>query len=145
MAAWSGVRTVIAAADRPHVLLDALTGATGVGTVIHARDRRLAARKLWIAFAVGLSGTVVVDQGAREALLQRGVSLLPAGVVDVRGQFGSDAAVEIAGPDGVIVAKGLTRIGSAQLRTIAGRRSADLPDGVPNVVVHRDDLVVVPG
>lgn len=144
MAAWSGVRTVIAAAERPNVLLDALAGSAGVGTVVRARDRRLAARKLWIAFAVGSSGTVVVDQGAREALLARGVSLLPAGVKDVRGDFGAEAAVEIAGPDGAILAKGLTRIGSAQLRTVAGRRSADLPDGVSNVVIHRDDLVVVP-
>ncbi len=144
MAAWSGVRTVIAAADRPNVLLDALAGSAGVGTVVRARDRRLAARKLWIAFAVGSSGTVVVDQGARNALLARGVSLLPAGVKDVRGEFGAEAAVEIAGPDGAILAKGLTRIGSAQLRTVAGRRSADLPDGVSNVVIHRDDLVVVP-
>jgi glutamate 5-kinase len=144
MAAWSGVRTVIAAADRPNVLLDALAGSAGVGTVVHARDRRLGARKLWIAFAVGSSGTVVVDQGARDALLERGVSLLPAGVQGVRGDFAADAAVEIAGPTGVIIAKGLTRIGSAQLRNVAGRRSTDLPDGVSNVVVHRDDLVVVP-
>ncbi|MDQ6696864.1 MAG: glutamate 5-kinase, partial [Actinomycetota bacterium] len=144
MAAWSGVRTVIAAADRPNVLLDALAGTAGVGTVVRARDRRLAARKLWIAFAVGSSGTVVVDQGARNALLARGVSLLPAGVKDVRGEFGAEAAVEIAGPDGAILAKGLTRISSAQLRTVAGRRSGDLPDGVSNVVIHRDDLVVVP-
>ena len=77
-------------------------------------------------------------------MLERGVSLLPAGVQGVRGDFVADAAVEIAGPTGVIIAKGLTRIGSAQLRNVAGRRSADLPDGVSNVVVHRDDLVVVP-
>jgi len=145
MAAWSGVRTVIAAADRPDVLLDALAGSGGVGTVIRARDRRLAARKLWIAFAVGSSGTVVVDEGAREALLRRGVSLLPAGVLEVHGEFGDDAAVEIAGPDGAVVAKGLARIGSARLRSVAGRRTVDLPEGVSNVVVHRDDLVVVPG
>ena len=79
----------------------------GVGTVVQPADQRLAARKLWIAFAVGSSGTVVVDDGARRALLERGVSLLPAGVVEAAGAFAADDAVEIAGPDGAVFAKGL--------------------------------------
>ena len=70
------------------------------------RAHRLPARKLWIAFAVGSSGTVVVDEGARTALVERGVSLLPAGVVAVHGAFVADAAVELAGPDGQVFAKG---------------------------------------
>ena len=59
----------------------------GVGTRFRPQDRRLPARKLWIAFAVGASGTVVVDAGARRALVERGRSLLPAGVISVRGPF----------------------------------------------------------
>ena len=53
IASWSGVRAVIAAADRPGVLLDAVAGVGGIGTVVHPHERRLSARKLWIAFAVG--------------------------------------------------------------------------------------------
>src|SRR4029077_4177180 len=71
MAAWSGVRTVIAAAARPGVLLAAVEGQPGIGTVVRPRDRRLNARKLWIGFAVAASGTVVVDDGARRALVER--------------------------------------------------------------------------
>jgi glutamate 5-kinase len=144
IAAWSGVRTVIAAAHRPDVLADAIEGVAGVGTVIVPRDQRLAARKLWIAFAVGSSGTVVVDAGARQALEQRGVSLLPAGVVGVQGGFEVDDAVEIAGPDGVVFAKGLVRHPAARLKELAGRRTSALPADLSPEVVHRDDLVLLP-
>jgi glutamate 5-kinase len=144
IAAWSGVRAVIADASRPGVLADAVAGAGGVGTVVVARERRLAARKLWIAFAVPACGTVVVDAGARRALLDRGVSLLPAGVVDVLGGFDADDAIGIAGPDGAVFAKGLSRHPAARLKELAGRRSTDIPDDVPHEVVHRDDLVILP-
>ena len=144
IAAWSGVRAVIAQADRPDVLVDAVHGANGVGTVVVPRGRRLGARKLWIAFAVGSTGTIVVDEGARTAVFGRGKSLLPAGVVEVKGSFEVDAPVEIATTDGQVFAKGLTRIDAAGLRAIAGQRSPDLPDGVPHEVIHRDDLVVLP-
>jgi glutamate 5-kinase len=144
IAAWSGVRAVIAQASRSDVLEAVVSGEPGAGTVVQPKSRRLPARKLWIAFAVGASGTILVDEGARRALLERGVSLLPAGVQTVKGSFEVDDAVEIAGPDGRVFAKGLARLGSASLREVAGRRTADLPDGVPHEVVHRDDLVVLP-
>ncbi|HEX9530030.1 MAG TPA: glutamate 5-kinase [Acidimicrobiales bacterium] len=144
MAAWSGVRTVIAAAGRAGVLGDAVAGVQGVGTVIQPHERRLPARKLWIAFAVGSSGTIVVDEGARRALASGGRSLLPAGVVDVGGDFEVDDAVEIAGPDGRVFAKGLARHRSALVRQWRGSQTAALPPDVPHEVVHRDDLVVLP-
>ncbi len=144
IATWSGVRTVIAAADRPDVLVDSVAGAPGVGTVVLPHDRDLPARKLWIAFAVGSSGTVVVDAGARRALERGGVSLLPAGVVEVRGDFDVDDAVEISDPDGTVFAKGLVRAPSATARASAGCRSGDLPEGAPRYLVHADDLVLLP-
>lgn len=143
MASWSGVRAVIAAATRPDVLAEAVDGAVGVGTVVVPRDRRLPARKLWIAFALPAEGQVVVDPGAVAAITSGGRSLLAAGVVEVRGAFAAEDAVEICDPDGTVVAKGLCRVGAATLRTMAGRRSADLSEGAGEVV-HRDDLVVLP-
>ena len=112
IAAWSGVKAVIAQASREDVLEAAVAGVPGAGTVVLPKDRRLPARKLWIAFAVGSSGTIVVDEGARRALLDRGVSLLAAGVSSVKGSFEVEDAVEIAGPDGRVFAKGLVRLGS---------------------------------
>ena len=144
IAAWSGVPAVIAGAARPGVLAAALAGEPGIGTYVRPHDRKLPARKLWIAFAVGASGTVVVDEGARRALTERNTSLLPAGVVAVKGAFDAEAAVEIAGPDGVVFAKGLVRHPSSRVGEWAGRRTADLPADLPHEVVHRDDLVVLP-
>ena len=144
IAAWSGVRAVIAAADRPSVVADAIDGAPGVGTAFVPRSQRLPARKLWIAFAIGSSGTIVVDDGARAALVDRGVSLLPAGVVRADGSFDIDDAVELAGPDGKVFAKGLVRHSSVRVNAMAGSRTSDLPADVPHEVVHRDDLVLLP-
>lgn len=144
LAAWTGVRTVIAAARRDGVLADALSGAAGVGTVVRPHDRRLPARKLWIAFAVGASGMLVVDDGARRAVASGTASLLAAGVRAVHGEFVAEAAVELATEDGEVFAKGLVRVDAATVREMAGRRSDELPEGVAPWLVHRDDLVVLP-
>jgi glutamate 5-kinase len=142
IAAWSGVRAVIAAADAPDVVTDAVAG-RAVGTAFPARAERLPSRKLWIAFARGAAGRIVVDDGARHALCVDNRSLLPAGVRSVEGRFESDDAVEIVDAMGVPFAKGLVRYPAGVLRTVAGRRTSDLPEGVPHEVVHRDDLVVL--
>ena len=92
---------------------------------------------------MGSAGIITVDAGARRALTERGTSLLPAGVVSVRGEFVADDAVEIAGPDGTVFAKGLVRQPAAAVAGWAGRRSGELPGDVAAEVVHRDDLVVL--
>jgi glutamate 5-kinase len=86
MASWSGLRSVIARASRPDVLAGAVS-AELVGTTFEAHERSLSARKLWIAFASEVMGVVEVDAGAQRALIDRPNSLLPAGVVAVRGLF----------------------------------------------------------
>jgi len=135
IATWSGVQTVIADAARTGVLAAALADEAGVGTVFRARESRLSARKLWIAFALGSSGSLTVDDGARTALTGRGRSLLAAGVTGSTGAFRPDDAVEISGPDGEVFAKGLVRVHGERASEWMGRRS--------QVVVHRDDLVLV--
>jgi glutamate 5-kinase len=144
IAAWSGVRTVIAAATVPDVVRGAIDGRSGLGTVVQPRDVRLPARKLWIAFAREAKGTVLVDAGARAALVGGGRSLLPAGVRGVNGDFEADDAVEIADLSGAVFAKGISRYSAPALHAAAGLRSAELPDGAAQEVVHRDDLVMLP-
>ena len=144
IASWSGVRAVIAAADAPGVIADAIAGRP-VGTVVQPHAERLPGRKLWIAFAIGASGRVEVDDGARNALLTHGSSLLAAGVRAVHGDFPADVAVEVVDDHGRVFAKGLVRADSGVLRSAAGKRTSDLPDDVPDEVIHRDDLVVLPG
>ncbi|HEX6382235.1 MAG TPA: glutamate 5-kinase, partial [Acidimicrobiia bacterium] len=143
IAAWSGVRAVIAAASVADVIPRAVEG-EAVGTVVLPRAKRLNSRKLWIAFAQGAHGRLVVDDGARRALVESGRSLLPAGVRAVEGSFDSDDAVEVIGPDGRPFAKGLVRYSSVALAALAGSRTSDLPEGAPHEVIHRDDLVVLP-
>lgn len=143
IAAWSGVRAVIASADLPGVIAAALEG-KAVGTAIHPRRQRLPSRKVWIAFARGAAGRIVVDDGARRALTHQGRSLLPAGVRGVEGGFDADEAVEVVDEHGRPFAKGLVRLSAESLRAVAGRRTGDLPEGTPHEVIHRDDLVVLP-
>ena len=144
IASWSGVRAVIAAADAPGVIADAIAG-RAVGTVVQPHTERLTGRKLWIAFAIGAAGRIVVDDGARTALMSAGRSLLAAGVRDVVGNFAAESAVEVVDQHGKVFAKGLVRSDAATVRAIAGKRTGDLAAGIPAEVIHRDDLVVLPG
>ncbi len=143
MASWSGLRSVIARAARPDVLAGAVS-AELVGTTFEAHQRTLSARKLWIAFASEVMGTVEVDAGAERALTDRPNSLLPAGVVAVRGAFSEGDTVDIVGPDGRAFARGLAALDADVADKVVGFRTGDLPDGVNHEVVHRDDLVVLP-
>jgi glutamate 5-kinase len=142
IAAWSGVRVVIAGADTPGVVVDAIEGHP-VGTSVRPRPTRLSSRKLWIAFARGAAGRLVVDAGARDALTRDHRSLLAAGVRGVEGDFAADDAVEVVTEDGRVFAKGLVRAGAGAVRGIAGLRTNELPEGMPPEVIHRDDLVVL--
>jgi len=137
MAAWSGIPTVIARADAPNVGVAAAAG-DDVGTWIEPGPHRLPSRKLWIAFGQPSEGRVVVDDGARDALIASGSSLLGVGVTDVVGEFPAGAATEIVAGDGALVAKGICRIDASTLRQRSGPLS---PRG--EVAVHRDDMVVL--
>jgi len=143
IASWSGVRTVIADASRAEILEDACNGVNGIGTVVHPRDARLNARKLWIAFAVGSSGQIMVDSGARKAL-ERRASLLPTGVVKSLGHFEAGDAVEIIDEKSKIFAKGIVRQNSEDVMSNAGMNTSQLPEGISHEVIHTDDLVILP-
>lgn len=143
LASWSGVRAVIAEALRPNVLVDAV-GGVSVGTTFAPSDRRLPARKLWIGFASQVEGSVTVDDGAYRALVERGTSLLPAGVVAVSGDFDDGSTIEVRDVKGVVFARGMAVSSAAIVRTNAGRSTRDLPPQVAHEVIHRDDLVLLP-
>ena len=142
-------RLVVGRADRDRQrrasgVLAAVAAGESVGTRFEARRRSLTARKLWIAFAAHTAGAVIVDDGARRALVERNTSLLPAGVVAVEGSFVDGDTVEVRSTDGTPFARGMVFVDAAQLRKIKGMHTRDLPDGVVHEVIHRDDLVVMP-
>lgn len=130
MASWSGVNATIAAASKDNVLPAALAG-QDVGTRFLARDKRMSARKVWIAFALPAVGRIAVDAGARRALVEDGRSLLAAGVTSVSSAFKADSSVEIVDAGGAVFAKGLSRVDAEAI----GNKDV--------VVVHRDDLVLL--
>ena len=148
IASWSGIRAVIARATIVDVLevvtTAAVSGTSGVGTTFHGSDRALSARQWWVAFASEVRGALTIDDGAAVALLKGTVSLLPAGVVAVEGSFESGETVDIRRTDGTVVARGLAMMSAAQARTARGRQSSELDDDSPSVVVHRDELVLLP-
>jgi glutamate 5-kinase len=142
IASWSGVTAVIAAAESDSAVMAAINGET-VGTRFLPHDRQLSARKLWIAFAAEVEGSIAIDAGARDALVLRGTSLLPAGVTAVTGSFDVGAVVEVVTETGELLARGLTAMSSDVVAASMGKRTADLVDLAVVETVHRDDLVVL--
>ncbi len=134
MASTGGVRSVIAAATEPDVLALAVAGAA-VGTRFHATRTRKSAYKIWLRHGKPSLGTIVVDAGARRALVEQGASLLPVGVAEVRGNFAAGDAVDVADAEGNVFAKGVAELPSREITGLIGRRGERL-------VLHRDALVV---
>lgn len=139
VATFSGIGVVVADASDPDVFRHILAGSR-VGTYFKPRPARAPARRLWIAFAHPPKGTVIVDAGARHAVLDDKRSLLPAGVVDVQGTFDAGAIVDVAEREAGIFARGLVRYSSVELQRARGRPSVEFAG---REVVHRDQLVIL--
>jgi glutamate 5-kinase len=142
-AAELGIRTVITSGQVPGRLRAVLEGAA-VGTLFEPRASRRSLRAAWIAHALRPRGRLTVDAGARRAVLEQKRSLLPSGIVGVEGDFQKGDPVDLVGPGGDVFARGLAAYEAAELRQIAGRRTADI-EGVLGYryideAVHRDDL-----
>lgn len=141
VATFSGVGVCVASADEEDVVARAIAG-DRVGTYFHARQHQESARRLWIAFAQPPRGSVVVDNGAHRAVVEDKRSLLPVGVIDVKGSFSSGDIVDVVADGGDVFARGLVRYGSAELAQARGRPTAELAG---REVIHRDQLVVLEG
>ena len=115
IAAWSGIPCVIAGAATPGVIRRVVDG-EALGTRVVPKHSRLAARKVWIAFALPAKGRLCIDDGAVVAICRRGRSLLPVGVCAVDGVFEVGEAVEICDREGMVVAKGLSSCSARDLR-----------------------------
>ena len=138
MAAYSGIPTVVTAADEPEAVRRAVAG-EDLGTWVEPRSTSLGARKLWIAFSLPALGVLRVDEGAASAIVGGGRSLLAAGVTAVEGEFARSDAVEIYDVAGRLIGKGLAGLAAATLREVLGQH-ASVAGGA---AVHRDDLIVL--
>ncbi|MGA2762598.1 MAG: glutamate 5-kinase [Spirochaetia bacterium] len=121
-----------------------------IGTFFVPARRRMRGRKKWMAFNPQIEGAVVVDGGARKAILRQGRSLLPAGVKGIKGTFAMGSVISIQDEEGREVARGLCNFSSEELEKIRGLNTRRIPEilgaeAIFDEVVHRDNLVVVAG
>jgi glutamate 5-kinase len=118
-----------------------------VGTFFHATGDRSASRLLWLAHATASLGQIHLDAGAVAAVRDRGASLLPAGITHVVGAFVARDPVDLIGPDGALLGRGLVAYDAVELPRLLGRStrelSAELGPEYEREVVHRDDLVLL--
>ena len=143
IATGAGIDVVLTSAEQAAA---ALAGAE-VGTLFEATGKRRPTRLLWLAHATSGQGTLTLDAGAVRALVSRGASLLPAGITAVSGSFVAGDPVDLVGPDGHAVARGLVNYDADELPALLGRSTgdlkADLGSAYEREVVHRDDLVLL--
>jgi len=143
---------IVTAAGVPAVVSSAAEAAQvlageQVGTLFHPTGRRRRTRLLWLQYATSGEGRLIIDAGAVRALTQRRASLLPAGITGVDGVFGSGDPVDVVGPDGQVVARGLVNYDSTELPSLLGRSTRELGrergHDYEREVVHRDDMVLL--
>jgi len=147
LATRAGILTHIGNGHEPDLLLRVLAGEM-VGTWFKPQQRKLSGRKRWIAFGKRLcDGRISVDAGAERALRERGKSLLPSGVTAVEGSFEEGDLVQVCGPEGREIARGLVRYAAQELQQIQGKKTREVPALLGRresyEVIHRDDMVVV--
>ncbi len=141
-----GIPTVIALGTKRDVIQRILKGEE-IGTLILPKRIKLSSRKHWIAFNLKPKGDLIVDEGAKKAIVQEGKSLLPSGIVKIRGSFERGDSVTLIGPKGKEFARGIVNYNSKELDKIKGLKTDEIEKSLgykySDEVIHRDDLVVL--
>ena len=154
IAAISGIDTVITSGFRPNAVMDALesTEEQPIGTLIRG-NRNMSEKKRWIGIASGFSGVVVVNEGAKRALLKNRASLLAVGITEVKGEFLNGQVISIHDEDGNSIGRGISNFSESDLIKIIGHPSHEVPqvlhqepiradDSTEGIVVHRQNMVI---
>ncbi|MFA5321237.1 MAG: glutamate 5-kinase [Smithella sp.] len=140
-----GIPCIIAPGKRKNVLTDIVAGKE-IGTLFLPMADHLNSKKYWIAFTLRPRGKLVVDDGAKKALLEQGKSLLPSGIIDVEGNFDQGDPVNCVDRNGTILAKGLVNFNSVEISKIKGLKSSQISQILGHKdydeVIHRDNLAI---
>ena len=139
LAADAGVPVLLAAASEAGAAL----ADASVGTVFAPRADRMSARRFWVRYAAESAGTLTLDDGAVNAVVRQRRSLLSAGITALSGRFYGGDVVELRAQDSTMVARGVVAYDAAELATMLGRSTSDLPAEMRRPAVHADDLVAV--
>ena len=141
----SGIPMVIANGGKPDILIKLFSGKE-IGTFFVSKKKKLKSRKCWIAFTLKPKGAIRIDDGAAAAILNRGKSLLPSGIVHVEGEFNVGAPVEFKNGDNETLGTGLVNYNSADIRKIMGFKSSQIKKILGHKpyddVIHRDNLAI---
>ncbi len=144
IATMSGVDMVIASGFERGNLVKILKG-EDVGTLFLAKREGLHSRKKWIVSSMA-KGKIIIDEGAKKALLQNGKSLLPSGIIKVIGRFESGDIVDILDQEGNIIGKGISYYSSSEINKIRGKHTSLIKDilgyKIYNEIVDRDNMVI---
>jgi glutamate 5-kinase len=142
----SGVPYIIAPGRRAGVLLEIMDGKE-TGTLFLPPAAHLSSRKYWIAFTLRSRGRLLIDDGAKEAILRDGKSLLPSGVTQAEGDFVLGDPVTCVDAAGNVVAKGLANYCADDIRKIMGLKTGKIEQVLGHKdydeVIHRDNLAVM--
>lgn len=142
----SGAMTIIANGKHPEIIKRVLAGEE-VGTLFLPQKSRLTSRKHWIAYTLKPKGDIVVDDGARDALIRNGKSLLPKGILGIKGKFGPGDAVTCIDAKGQGLARGIVNYSSEELKAIKGCYTTEIEKILGykfyDEVIHRDNLVLL--
>jgi len=143
----AGIACLIADGRHSGVLPQVFDAQRSVGTLFLAKGDRLNRRKHWIAYTLKPAGSITVDQGACDAIMRGGRSLLAKGITAVAGSFGAGDCVSCLAPSGAEFARGLVNYSAAELDRIKGLHTSaietTLQYKVSNEIIHRDDLVLL--
>ncbi len=142
----AGVDTIIADGARDRIVPCIVLDRAELGTLVPGLGNLLQNRQRRILTAVP-AGTIQVDMGARNALVNRGTSLLPAGIKDVDGSFRRGETVRLSLLDGQEFARGISRYASAELEVIKGVQSSQIASllgyDYGAEAIHRNDLILI--
>jgi glutamate 5-kinase len=140
-----GIPCVIAPGKQKNVLAEIMAGKE-IGTLFLPMADRLNSKKYWIAFTLQSRGKLVIDDGAKKALLEKSKSLLPSGIVDVEGDFDLGDPVSCVDREGTILAKGLVNYTSANIRKIKGLKTSQISQVLGrkdyDEIINRDNLAI---
>ncbi|HOK07217.1 MAG TPA: glutamate 5-kinase [Syntrophales bacterium] len=140
-----GIPYIIASGKDPCILKDLFAGKEK-GTLFLPMAEHLTSRKHWIAYTLRSRGKIILDEGAKKALIEQGKSLLPSGIVGVEGDFGVGDPVLCVDTEGNILAKGIVNYGAAECRKIMGLKSSKIAQVLGykdyDEVIHRDNMAV---
>ena len=141
-----GVPSVIANGENKDAVTKIFKGLE-YGTLVLPSQDKLKARKHWIAYNLKASGKITLDEGAKTAIIKKGTSLLPSGIVKIQGNFGIGDCIICLDESGTELARGISTYSAEEVRKIAGKKTSEIEKILgykySDEVIHRDDLAVV--